>query len=265
MKTVVITGSSKGIGRGLAEEFLKRNCRVVICGRNRERLEQARQECEEQFGKDRIVAFPCDVTDFTQVKKLWDQAAHAFKTVDIWINNAGMVNPSLDFHELDPEVIARVVQTNILGLMYGCKVAISGMIAQGQGAVYNFEGMGSNGTVMPGVSVYGTTKRGVRYFTRSLLMELKDTPVIVGSLSPGMVVTDLLMGDLDRMTEKRRKQFESIVNILADRVETVTPYLAERILKNRKHGAKIEWLTRGKVFMRFMTAPLRKRDLSRAG
>lgn len=114
---------------------------------------------------------------------------------------------------------------------------------------------------MFGLSVYGSTKRGVRYFTRSLIEDQKDSPIIVGTLSPGMVVTDLLLEDMDTMNAVQLERFTKVVNILGDTVETVAPFLSRKVLENTKDGAKIEWLTKGKATWRFMTAPFRKRDL----
>jgi hypothetical protein len=83
----------------------------------------------------------------------------------------------------------------------------------------------------------------------------------VGAIRPGMVLTDLI---LKRYQGKDPSEWESarrIFNILADRVETVTPYLAERVLQNSRNGALISWLTPTKAMWRFLTAGLRKKDL----
>jgi NADP-dependent 3-hydroxy acid dehydrogenase YdfG len=108
--------------------------------------------------------------------------------------------------------------------------------------------------------LYGTTKRAVRYLTESLIAEMEGTPVRVGSLSPGMVVTDLLLQGRDPDAEDWQRT-KRVLNILADRVETVTPWLARRVLENEAHGARIAWLTRGKILLRFLTAPFRRREL----
>ena len=78
----------------------------------------------------------------------------------------------------------------------GCKVALTGMLRQGHGKIFNMEGFGSDGMVQPGMAIYGATKSAVRYFTKSLVREYKDTPLIIGYMSPGIVVTDLLTRDL---------------------------------------------------------------------
>ena len=82
----------------------------------------------------------------------------------------------------------------------------------------------------------------------------------VCTLSPGIVVTDLLVGDYDLKSEEWQKS-KKFLNILGDKVETVTPYLVNGILNSNHSGASVRWLTGGKAFLRFMTAAFNKRDL----
>ena len=127
MKTVVITGSSKGIGLGLAKEFLKRDCSVVISSRSRDKLKQVVQNLKETFGSDRVMGQPCDVTDYSQVQVLWDAVQKELGKVDIWINNAGITNTTRPLLELDTSEISPIINTNITGLIYGCQIALRGM------------------------------------------------------------------------------------------------------------------------------------------
>jgi len=261
MKSIVITGSTKGIGRGLAEEFLKRGCKVVLSGRNKDTLGQEIKKAGEDFGTAHVMGHICDVTDSKQVNSLWDAAKQKFGTIDIWINNAGMTNTSKVLWELDPDEISSVVETNVIGLLYGCQVALKGMIEQGSGQIYNMEGMGSDDMMMPGVTIYGATKRAVRYITESLIEEAKDTPVQFGTLRPGMVITDLLLNDMRKLDKKRLEEAKPVFNALADKVETVTPFLVENILKNDKAGTIIAWLPEEKAHARFADEKYLSRDL----
>ena len=260
MKVVVITGSSRGIGLGLADSFLARGCAVVVSSRSQERVEQAVAVLAARYPAASILARACDVTDVDQVQALWEAAREHFGRIDIWINNAGVANPQRKFWEHPAERVRAVVETNILGAYYGSQVALRGMLAQGFGALYNLEGLGSDGRQVEGLALYGSTKAALRYLDVALAVETQGTPVIVGALSPGMVVTDLLTAQYDDRPEgfERAKR---IFNILADRVETVTPWLAERVLANQKNGARLRYLTPLKSMSRFMLAPFCKRDL----
>ena len=214
MQSVVITGSSQGIGLGLAREFLKRNCRVVLSARGTETgWKQNENSLLMNSGLMALSACPAMSTDLKQVRFLWDEAARAFGRVDIWINNAGIMNTAKPYWELDPAEIAAVVNTNILGLMYGTHVAFQGMLAQGGGQIYNIEGMGSNDNMRAGFTVYGTTKRALRYFTESLVKESGETPVQVGTLGPGIVVTDFLIENMKKMPKEEYEKVRMIYNI----------------------------------------------------
>ena len=104
---------------------------------------------------------------------------------------------------------------------------------------------------MEGMSTYGTSKNAVRYFTRSLIKEYQNTKVNIGTISPGMVVTDMLLEPLRLEPEKNSKALK-VFHILADPPEKVTPWLVSSILVNKKHGAHIAWLSKGKVMQRFL-------------
>jgi NAD(P)-dependent dehydrogenase (short-subunit alcohol dehydrogenase family) len=260
MKTVVITGSTRGIGRGLAENFLQRGCAVVISGRQQEAVDRVVEELSRHYDAERITGQACEITESEQLQALWDQAVGRFGQVDIWINNAGVSAPRKPLAETDPEIISRVVNINLSGLLLANSVALRGMNTQGHGQIWNMEGFGSGGQVQPGMCTYGATKRAVNYINKALQKEVKDSGVQVCTLSPGIVVTDLLMGDYDTTSPEWEKS-KKIFNILGDKVETVTPSLVEGILKADKSGAKVAWLTGGKAFMRFMTAGFNKRDL----
>ena len=95
---------------------------------------------------------------------LWDAAQAAFGRVDIWINNAGITHTTKVLAELDSAEIKPVIDTNITGMIYGSQVALRGMIMQGFGQLYNMEGHGSNDKKRPGLSIYGTSKRALKYF-----------------------------------------------------------------------------------------------------
>jgi NAD(P)-dependent dehydrogenase (short-subunit alcohol dehydrogenase family) len=193
------------------------------------------------------------------VQSLWDLAVSRYGRVDIWINNAGVAHPQSDFYRHSPDRIRRVVSTNLLGAMYGARVAILGMTEQGHGALYNMEGLGSSGPKVAGMALYGSTKAGLRYLTDSLVQEMKGTPVIVGAILPGMVATDLLLRQYDGRPEEWERA-KPVLSILSDRVENVTPWLASRILANRRHGARIRRSNMVRIAGRFVTALFTKRD-----
>ncbi|QSO46834.1 SDR family oxidoreductase [Alicyclobacillus mengziensis] len=257
MPCVVITGSSRGLGFAMAERFLRAGYDVTLSGRSEDTLLTAANRLGTYKGH--ILAVVCDVRDRRDVIRLWESAVEGFGTIDIWINNAGINQPDLHLWDISPEDVDHVVETNLLATIYGSQVAMQGMLRQKKGYIFNMEGFGSNEMQQAGLNLYGTTKRALTYFTTALAKEAKDTPVKVGLLSPGMMVTDFITQTegIINDPEKSRKIF----NILGDKPETVADFLVSKMIAGPKNGARIAWLTKSKATYRFMTAGFRKRDL----
>jgi NAD(P)-dependent dehydrogenase (short-subunit alcohol dehydrogenase family) len=180
--------------------------------------------------------------------------------VDIWINNAGWSGEQGMVWERPARELASIAETNVLGTIYGSQIAMKGMLVQGWGAIYNMEGMGSDGRKHAGLTMYGTSKYAVHYFTESLALEAKETPIIIGSLRPGMVITDMIIDRYkNRPTDWERAK--KIFNIIADTVENVSPWLAGQMLQNKKSGAILSYSSGVTLIGRFITSRLSKRDL----
>ncbi|WP_328551498.1 SDR family oxidoreductase [Streptomyces sp. NBC_00358] len=260
---VVVTGSTRGIGHGLARSFLDRGCRVVVSGRDARTVKEAAAALGAP--PDLLLGRAADVTDRRQVQALWDAALESFGRVDVWINNAGATTARRPLWDLPDGALEAVVAANLLGTAHGSAVALNGFLARGRGRLWNMEGFGSDGRLLPGLGAYGTTKRAVTYLTRALATDLRERAVTrphdvrALRLSPGMVVTDLLLhGYGPAEYAKVRK----VMDILADRVETVAPWLADRVLADRtRNGGRVAWLTRRKAAARFATAGFRTRDV----
>lgn len=262
-KVIVVTGSTRGIGKGLAGELLRRGHHVAISGRTQAAADAAVAEVLPLAGGGATaLGLACDVARIEDLQRLWDETVRRFGRVDIWVNNAGLSHARQRGGELRAEDIRVVEETNLLGMMLATQVALRGMQAQpGGGTIYNMEGFGSNGMKTPGMSLYGASKFALTYFNEALLAETRDGPVKVCYLSPGIVLTDLLKRDVSSNDPRERERTRRVYDILADRVETVTPFLAEGILRDQKAGARVAWLTRGKAARRFFMSLFRKRRL----
>lgn len=261
-KVIVVTGGTRGIGLGLAKELLARDHHVAICGRSQASVDAGLSELRRTVSDPgRVLGAVTDVSDRDSVQGLWDAATGHFGRVDIWINNAGMSAPRGPLADQPPATVDQVVRTNLVGAFNGSAIAQAGMLTQpGGGWIWNMEGFGSRGEHQPGMATYGASKRAVQYLTEALVRDAKGTPVKVGFLSPGIVATDLLVGDYAGDPEGFAK-VKRVFNILGDRVETVTPWLVEQVLAASKHGTRVAWLTRPKAMGRFMSAGFRKRDI----
>jgi len=258
---VVITGSTRGVGFAMGRAFLDRGHNVTISGRRTESLAKAQSRLAE-YG-ERAAFTLCDVGSRQDIERLWDAAVASWGSVDMWVNNAGVNQPHLPAWQVDELCTRRVIDTNIAGMIFGSQVAAAGMLRQGKGAIYNMEGMGSNNMHAKGATLYGTTKRALTYFTRGLAKELAGTPVIVGRLSPGMMLTDFLLVPVEGETSPvlENDSFVRILNILADQPETVADFLVHGMLSNTRNDAHIVWLTGAKAAMRFISAPFTRRNV----
>ena len=257
---VVITGSTQGIGLGLAREYLRRGHDVMISSRRGQVVDEVVAELRLEWPARNIAGVACDVADYQQIQRLWDASVEHLGTVDIWVNNAGTEVGKTIFWRQDPATVAATVNTNLLGMMYCNQIAIKGMYKQGGGKIFNMEGFGSNGMVRPAVSVYGSTKRALRHFTKSMAFELAGSPVKVCYLSPGIVITDLLIPSPDQRG-KGWEESKKILNLLADTVETVTPFLVEGMLNVKEGGEAVRWLTPKKILIRKLMSYFKKRDV----
>jgi NAD(P)-dependent dehydrogenase (short-subunit alcohol dehydrogenase family) len=251
MKTVVITGSTRGIGLALAREFVRQGHNAVVSGRSQSDCDQVVSELTGQVQSNRVIGVACDVRDLAGVQQLWNTAAAKLGSVDIWINNAGQAHGTHRFWDQPTHRIEDVIGTNLLGLMLASHVAINGMLEQGHGAIYNLSGFGRNGMQRDGMAIYGTSKRGVDYFTRALAKELSDTEILMCQMNPGMIVTDMLRAGYET-TVQDPEFVRRTYNILGDLPEDAAGFLVKRILANRKNGVLLNRQPRYRVFLRLL-------------
>ena len=264
MKTVVITGSTRGLGFEMAKLFRREGWNLVINGVNPARLEKAAEELRALPGAGSVEGFAGSVASAEDLHALAAFAAEKCGNIDVWINNAGVNQPMRAIWELTEEEIDAVLSIDLRGAILGSRAAVLQMEKQPEGGfIYNIEGYGSNDAMMLGLNLYGTSKRAVTHFTQALARELAErgSKVRAGRLSPGIMITDFTVKALGgresiALPEKTKK----VYNILGDYPDVVAAHLVKGMLANTKNNAHIEWLTTGKAAWRFMTAGFNKRD-----
>ena len=260
MPTAVITGSTRGIGLGLARELLKRGCQVVICGRSQDGVDRAQAELQS-IHQSGVYGQVCDVTDSSSVQALWDQSVRVFGKIDFWINNAGVTTVPLPLWELPVEQIQATLRTKVLGSTYCARVAVRGMQQQGGDSIFFMEGMGTRGDIQEGTISLGAANNAVVYLMKALRKDHPGDSIKIVGIRPGINVTEHLLHGIEHLSEERWQRTKRIFNILGDKPETTTPWLAEQILADPKDGSTIRWMSGMKIMGRFLMARFRPRDL----
>ena len=264
LKTVVITGSARGFGLELAKVFKKNNFNIVLSDINAENLKKAENEILGISSKSSVISCVADVTNHDNLATLWKTAKSAFGNVDIWVNNAGVNQPDKPIFALTKSEIDFLLDVDLKGSIYGSKIAFEGMKQQGFGQIYNVEGYGSNDAMMTGLTLYGTAKRAITYFTQALAKESKDVTggrVKVCRLTPGIMITDFIKSANGGKTKiELPEKTKKVYNILGDYPETIAEFAVPRMIANKKNNAKIVWLTNSRAFGRFFSALFKKRN-----
>ncbi|MDI6692151.1 MAG: SDR family oxidoreductase [Anaerosomatales bacterium] len=184
---VVVTGSTRGIGRAIAEGCAERGATVVLSSRGEEAVRQAVHDFAAA-GR-RASGLACDVSRHEDVEALLEHAIEYHGRVDVWVNNAGLSVGYRYLDEVSPEELESIVATNVLGTMFGCRLLVPYFREHG-GVLLNLAGRGYRSDATPHTAAYAATKAAVASVTRSVAAENRDAPQLhVHMLVPGMVPT----------------------------------------------------------------------------
>ncbi|WP_254761608.1 SDR family NAD(P)-dependent oxidoreductase [Natrinema marinum] len=185
-ETAIITGSSSGIGRSIAERFAADGVDVVVCSREQENVDPVAEEINESDSPGRALAVECDVTDREAVEALVEATVEEFGGLDVLVNNAG-ASFRAEFDDISPNGWKTIIDININGT-YHCTHAAAEHLQDGGGSVINLASVaGQRG--LPLMSPYGAAKAAVINLTTTLSYEWADENVRVNCIAPGFVAT----------------------------------------------------------------------------
>ena len=187
-KVIVVTGSTRGIGRAIAEACAQEGASVVICSRQGSAVKETCETLRRQ-GLN-VSGVTVDVSVQGDLERLLQHAIETWGKVDVWINNAGLSAGLRPLEELDHEEIARIVEVNLTGTLKACRIIIPYFVQRGGGVLLNLSGRGGRGEAAPFLATYAATKAAVSSLTKSLAQENKAHPISIHSVIPGMVATD---------------------------------------------------------------------------
>jgi NADP-dependent 3-hydroxy acid dehydrogenase YdfG len=215
-RVVVVTGASSGIGASTAVAFAKRGAKVVLAARRTERLEELADRIHRAGGT--ALALTVDVGDPKQLDRLPSVIREAVGPPDVLVNNAGLRGRG-GFEDLAYDHIERVVLVNVLGVLYGTRAFLPGMLARGQGHVVNVASLAGR-FAAPGAALYSATKHAVVGFSEAVNYDTAPRGVLVTSVNPAFVETEGFSHDdlPPRAVLEVEHVAESIVKVVRDAI-----------------------------------------------
>ena len=194
MKTVIVTGGSRGIGAAVVKELAKNNYNVVL---NYNDSEEAAKQIQKELKEQRIniEIFKADVSKREEVKQLVEFTLEKFKNIEVLINNAGIAQ-SKPFMDITEEEWNRMMQVNLNSVFYCTQEVLDTMIHNKKGCIINISSIWG----LTGASCevhYSVTKAGIDGMTKALAKELGPSNIRVNSIAPGIIMTDMCSGYTD--------------------------------------------------------------------
>ncbi|MCA1642811.1 MAG: SDR family oxidoreductase [Acidobacteria bacterium] len=185
-KSAVVTGSTKGIGRAIAEALVREGMNVCVSARDVDEIKRAVDELGDA-GDARVTGAVCDVRDYESVRALFAHAVAEFGGVDVLVNNAG-VGKFGRVDETSPEDFRAVLETNLFGVFYCCREAIPLMKERGGGYVINISSL-AGANPHPEMAAYNASKFALNGFSEALMQEVRQDGIKVSYVMPGSVNT----------------------------------------------------------------------------
>ena len=207
-KTAVITGASQGLGKAIAEEFIKEGANVIICARNDKQLLETMFDLNKLIvrPKQKILAIQADVSDTRSLDRLYRITMGKFRNIDILVNNAGIQGPTGLIEDINWKEWIESLNINLLGTVYMCQLFIPQFKKMGYGKIINISGGGA-ANPRAYFTAYATAKAAVVRFTESIADELRDYNVCCNSVAPGALNTRLFDEVLSRGPEKVGEEY----------------------------------------------------------
>ena len=185
-KIVLVTGSGTGIGRALAERFAGAGCKVVVNDLDADGAAATANTISEAGGS--AIAIAADVSNGEQVAAMFDQVMARYGTIDVLVNNAGLVSPMLHFFEADEAWWRRIIDVNLTGHFLCAHKAARIMAKAGGGVIINMSSGGAT-KAHRAFTAYDASKGGIEALTRAMALDLGPYNVRVNALMPGSIDT----------------------------------------------------------------------------
>ena len=199
-KLAIVTGGGSGLGFAIAQKFVQNGIETVIAGRNKEKLDSAKQQLGELCH-----AIPCDVSDLSTIPVFVRTVFDQFGQIDILVNNAG-INQKKEFAEVTDEEFANVLTTNLNAVFAMSREVVKHMLEKGSGNIINISSMAAQ-YGLPKVIAYSASKTAIDGMTRAMAVELSPKGIRVNAIAPGFIYSAMTEVALNNDHERKAKVF----------------------------------------------------------
>ena len=222
-KIVLITGATSGIGLGCARKFAENGDKLILTGRNEQRLAAISKELTEKGAQVLTLVF--DVRDREKAKACINDLPEEWKDIDVLVNNAGLALGLEPEHEGNPDDWETMIDTNIKGLLTMTRLIVPGMVERNRGHIINI-GSVAGDAAYAGGNVYCATKAAVKALTDGLRIDVAGTALRVTNLKPGLVETNFSNVRFKGDEERAKKVYTGIKPLTGDDIADVAVYAA---------------------------------------
>ena len=186
-KIAIVTGASSDIGASITDLFVKEGAKVVLLGRNLDRLKKVQGDRKD------VIPMICDVTDESQTAQAVDRVMDMYGRIDILVNGVGVINDPVHFHAMPESEVARLIDGNIHGVLRPTKAVLARMHEVRSGSIVNI-GSISGERAIPRVhlSVYSAAKAAVGMFTRAIAVEYARRNIRCNCVNPGIINSGMI-------------------------------------------------------------------------
>ena len=222
-KKILITGAGSGLGKELTTQFLEAGAVVIAVDRNLSKLEELKSKYTQNLD-----FYQVDLTDFSQVQKMMEEVTKKWHSLQVLINNAGVIQQFVPVSKLSEAEIRRVFEINFFAPLNLIRLFLPVINEAEKSLIVNVSSMGSY-TPVPGQSIYGASKAAIKLLSEGLEMELRQTKTKVAVVFPGAIKTSITENSGIKLTPEMMKQSENYKALDASKA-------AQEIINNLKKG-----------------------------
>lgn len=191
-KNILITGGSVGLGYEIAKHFTLQGFNIIICARNKKNLLKAKYHLERlKKNKQKIFTYKVDISNETDVKRLFNNVSKKFKKIDVLVSNAGVYGPKGDFEKISWLEWKKAFKINCFGSIYLIKTFLKLLKKSNRGKIIQLSGGGATAP-LPNLSCYAASKAAIVRFVETLSFETAKYRIDINCIAPGALNTRLL-------------------------------------------------------------------------